>query len=365
MAPPSPDRSRYSIKIQLCFIGLLALLLSARGAVADDPVSPPVVDSIAPSPNLPATSPWNLDSLSQTPSFTWRNNSGAVRSLLFQSEPFNGKPTQVFAYYATPQTLTGSPAAPARSLPGIVLVHGGGGTAFREWVEIWAKRGYAAIAMDLTGHAPIEGKNEHQPENRAAVPVYGCGFLGDNSAWLPRLDKMTPGQRSRWIALWDPSSYLPAATMPIFFVNGTNDFAYPLDSYMKSYAAVPGEKRIRITVNMPHSHQAGWEPAEIGLYVDSMLLGGESLPDFGEPRIEDGRARATCSSPLKLTRAALHYTIGAGPINKREWVSVDAEIAGDQISCAAPPENATAWFMTATDERSATASTVVVIRNAQ
>ena len=50
---------------------------------------------------------------------------------------------------------------------------------------------------------------------------------------------------------------LPACRVPIFFVNGTNDFAYPLDSYMKSYALVPGPRNIRITVNMPHGHSQG------------------------------------------------------------------------------------------------------------
>ena len=33
----------------------------------------------------------------------------------------------------------------------MVCVHGGGETAFKEWVEIWVSRGYAAIAMDLSG----------------------------------------------------------------------------------------------------------------------------------------------------------------------------------------------------------------------
>ena len=39
----------------------------------------------------------------------------------------------------------------------MVLVHGGGGTAFTEWATLWAKRGYVAIAMDLAGNGP-DGK---------------------------------------------------------------------------------------------------------------------------------------------------------------------------------------------------------------
>ena len=43
--------------------------------------------------------------------------------------------------------------------------------------------------------------------------------------------------------------------MPVFFINGTNDFAYPLDSYAKTYGLVKSERDFRITVNMPHGHQ--------------------------------------------------------------------------------------------------------------
>ncbi len=252
---------------------LLAIIFSVATSNA--------TDTIKPSPNLPSTSPWNLEKLAQTPSFTWVDEKGPVRSLLYEGEPYQGKPTRVFAYYATPQTVAGAVVTASRSLPGIVLVHGGGGTAFREWAELWAKRGYAAIAMDLTGHQPIEGKDVNKPDSRsalpdggpamddpamfanvekepgeqwtyhavadvirahsllrsfrevdpehtaitgiswggyltcitsgvdsrfkAAVPIYGCGFLGDNSAWLDRLNAMPAPQRERWVALWDPS----------------------------------------------------------------------------------------------------------------------------------------------------------------
>ena len=35
-----------------------------------------------------------------------------------------------------------------------MLLHGGGGTAFPEWVRIWNEHGYAAIALALEGQAP-------------------------------------------------------------------------------------------------------------------------------------------------------------------------------------------------------------------
>ena len=36
-------------------------------------------------------------------------------------------------------------------VPGVVLVHGGGGTAFSEWVTEWTNRGYAAISIAVEG----------------------------------------------------------------------------------------------------------------------------------------------------------------------------------------------------------------------
>jgi dienelactone hydrolase len=385
---------------------------------------------------LAQSTPWDLKRLGEPPDFQWVDAEGPVRALMYRGELYQGQPTRVFAYYATPGSLAGDVTRDA-NLPAVVLVHGGGGTAFREWAELWAKRGYAAIAMDLAGCRPVEGKNPHSPENRtrlpdggpnqrdeekfgsielpvteqwpyhavaavvrahslvrsfpevdgkktavtgiswggyltcivagvdrrfqAAVPVYGCGFLHENSAWLDRFAKMSPENRQRWVALWDPSRYLSSVSMPILLVNGTNDFAYPLDSYMKSFEAVPGTKQIRVTVDMPHSHPAGWAPPEIGLFVDHYLRGGKALPSVGQPRIENGKVLATATSPLKLSGAELHWTSEDVPINKRQWQSSPATVEGDTLKADAPPSDATAWFVTVADERGAVVSSPVVM----
>ena len=109
---------------------------------------------IQPADSLPETTPWNLPALSGAPEFDWDDTleqKQPVRSLHYQGLKYQGKPTRVFAYYATPGTLAGNPALD-KDLPAVVLVHGGGGTAFEQWAKLWASRGYAAIAMDLAGH---------------------------------------------------------------------------------------------------------------------------------------------------------------------------------------------------------------------
>jgi cephalosporin-C deacetylase-like acetyl esterase len=43
---------------------------------------------------------------------------------------------------------------------------------------------------------------------KAAVPVYGCGYLHENSVWKEnRLDKMEVPIREKWVRNFDPSSY--------------------------------------------------------------------------------------------------------------------------------------------------------------
>ena len=392
-------------------------------------------DVIHRSSQLPATTPWDLELLSKSPHFEWLDQQGPVHSLLYDGHSYNGDSTQVFAYYASPGTLKGDPSVD-KNLPAIVLVHGGGGTAFREWAELWAKRGYAAIAMDLAGHRPIEGKNAHDGRNRkrlenggpnqgdgekfgsvdkppgeqwpyhavanvilahslirnfdgvdrqrtavtgiswggyltcivaglddrfkAAVPVYGCGFLNDNSAWLGRFGRMNDEQRERWIMLWDPSRYLPAVSMPILFVNGTNDFAYPLDSYMKSFDTVPADKQLCVTVNMPHSHTDGWAPAEIGFFVDQHLRGMRSLPVLDDLVLKDGKASIKWSGTEKITRAELHHTTDRADINKRKWTSTPAMIEGHTVSASVPSKQTSAWFLTVQDDRGAIVSSRVV-----
>ena len=373
----------------------------------------------------PESMPWKLEALADAPEFSWADEKSPVRTLYYRGERFQERSTRVFACYATPGTLAGDRSAD-RELPGVVLVHGGGGTAFPEWVELWARRGYAALAMDLGGSGPEKKRLEDggpeqsdeskflaidQPvteqwtyhavanvirahsllrsfrevdlertaltgiswggyltcivaglDNRfqAAVPVYGCGFLHENSIWDGRFARFENSQRTRWVRLWDPSQYIGSATMPMLFINGTNDCCYPLDSYAKTYDLVQSERNFRITVGMPHGHRAGWEPVEIGIFIDAYLLGGAPLAKIARPSRDASRAIAAVVSATELVGAELHYTTDAGFLRTREWTSQPAAVADFRLSAARPPAGTTAWFFTATDVRGATVSSELV-----
>lgn len=393
------------------------------------------------------TGPWNLSELKQAPPMRWLAQTGPVHALLYAGEKYQGRDTEVFAFYASPATL--GEATPEARFPGVVLIHGGGGTAFAEWTWQWAKRGYAAMAMDLSGSRPIDpqfdaagvpvpnqaaradtrtrlpngGPQQGHPEKfdsiggdvsddwpfhaaasvirahsllrsfsevladrtavtgiswggyttclvaslddrfRAAVPVYGCGFLFEGeSVQKPSIDQLGE-QREAWIKAYDPSSLLPRCRVPILFVNGTNDVHYPLDSYQKSLDVVSGVKQLRIEVNMPHGHPPGWAPQEIGLFIDSYCRDGQPLPVPGKPMLLGDQVRMPYASAVPLKSAALHYTTDKGLRSRRVWHSLPAELGRDLVTAPQPPADANTWFLSVTDNRGAMVSSTIQFRH--
>ncbi len=375
--------------------------------------------------SLPDSMPWNLAELSSAPAHEWSEGI-EVRSLYYTGEPYSGHDTRVFAYYATPGTLSGNPADD-KNLPAIVLVHGGGGTAFPEWVKLWASRGYAAIAMDLSGCGPerkklVDGGPKHDHEHKfhaidlpvteqwtyhavanvirahslirsfpevdaartaisgiswggyttcivagldhrfkAAVPVYGCGFIYENSSWMNEFAKMSAAQRAKWIQLWDPSQYIGSAAMPMLFVNGGTDFHYRPKQHAKTYRRVRAPKNLCYLPQLKHGHVFD-RPAAIEVFVEQQLNRGTPLARISAPEVYDTQVRARVDAKAKLVSAELHYTLDSLAINPRErvWVTQPATLRGNQIAAALPPEGATIWFLTVMDERDTTVSSSLV-----
>ena len=383
---------------------------------------------IRPAETLPKTTPWDLQALSRPPAFTWGDGK-TIRTLHYKGEPFHGKPTRVFAYYATPGTLAGD-TSQDKNLPAVVLVHGGGGQAFDKWAELWAKRGYAAIAMDLAGnslgrkrladggpdqsdetkfgaieqpltdqwtyHAVADVILAHSlirsfPEvdaqrtaitgiswggyltcivsgldNRfqAAVPVYGCGFLHENSCWLEQFKKMSPQNKAKWVRHWDPSMYVGSAAMPMLFVNGGNDFAYPPDSHAKTYGLVKTAKNLRFSPELPHGHIFD-RPQAIEIFIDQHLKGGTPLPRIAAPVVTEKQITAAVDTQTKLVSAKLCYTTDQlpGDPRTRKWAEKPAQIEENIVLADLPPENTAVWFITATDDRGATVSSELVFKD--
>ena len=54
---------------------------------------------------LPKETPWDLAALKKVPAFEWIRQKSGVHSMLYAGEKYRGKPTRVFAYYASHKPL--------------------------------------------------------------------------------------------------------------------------------------------------------------------------------------------------------------------------------------------------------------------
>lgn len=356
--------------------------------------------------------PFPLDKLSEVPDVFPTDVAPAdgFKSFFYAGVPYKGKPTRVYAYYGVPRPA-GDKSDAARKYPAMVLIHGGGGTAFERWVKVWNERGYAAIAMDVCGCVPVGTygnwkRHEHggppgwdasfgqlndpiedqwayhavsaaalghslicsYPEVDAkrigvtgiswggyltcilsgvdtrfqfAAPVYGCGFLGDNSVWVPTLEKLSAEKSALWLNHWDPSSYLTRTKMPVLWVNGTNDFAYPMDSWQKSYRLPTSPRTLSLRVRMPHGHgPAGENPEEIHIYANSFLKNEKPLPVFTEQGQTGDEAWAKFTPGVPIESAELAWTRDTGKWQDRKWEQLPAMVdqAAGRVSAKIPAE---------------------------
>ncbi len=375
---------------------------------------------------------FDLEALSKPPAVFPADGISAegVKAFFYEGAKYQGKPTRVFAYYGVP---AGS-GNDGKKHPAMVLIHGGGGSAFDRWVKLWNSRGYAAIAMDVCGCVPVGtyGKwqrHEHggppgwdasfgqldapvedqwtfqavsavalahslirsYPEVDAdrigvtgiswggyltsvvvgvdsrfqfAVPVYGCGFLGENSVWLPAFEKLGKEQAYLWVRQWDPSSYLGQAKMPILWVNGTNDFAYPMDSWQKSYRLPKGNRTLCLRIRMPHGHgAAGENPEEIHVFANQILRQGKPFATITDQGHSADETWATFKSEVAMTKAELAVTRDLGKWQDRKWESLPAEIDtnGGRVT-AKLPADAKVFYLNLFDERNCVVSTQHVER---
>lgn len=135
------------------------------------------------------------DSLWQTPQYyrdTQNDRSGAgiageIQALYYRSD-YLGEESYAFAFLGIPEGASAQSKKPA-----VLLIHGGGGTAYWQWVREWVNRGYVALAMDLEGHVPKpEGTSDNMPAdlyvdsqyNAPHNSNYGDAALPVEQTWM-------------------------------------------------------------------------------------------------------------------------------------------------------------------------------------
>jgi len=337
-----------------------------------------------------------------------------IEGLFFDNVPYQGNPTRVFAWMGIP------PSEDGRPVPGIILIHGGKGTAFVNWVKLWNDRGYAAIAYDTSGSLPFPPQADPRPRHahsgpggwggfhqaagpvadhwtfhavtaaiRAhallrsqpgvdparigatgvswggyltailagvdphlafAAPVYGCGFTADTT-FGKRLRSLPPPQSERWLSLWDPVHYLPAAKLPILWVNGTNDAFFFPPPWQASHQLAPGTATVSLLPNLPHNQQTGSALSEVAAFADSVVRGAPPLPRVLRATQVGQQLRAPFVASTPVVRAELVYTTDdSSPWPERPWTAVPARLGPNTID-ADLPQDARHAFLNLIDER--------------
>jgi dienelactone hydrolase len=375
---------------------------------------------------------WDVKRLLGTPpkaeyGATVEKDGCTVQEVYYESEPFHGKPTKIFAYLAVPKG-----DIPAEKFPAVLLVHGGGGKAFPDWAEYWGNRGYVALAMDLAG-CGADGKPHEQAgpgqgddvkfrdfdinnpgdirdmwtyqaiaavlcghsllvarkdvdskriaetgvswggylscifaavdtKLVASVPVYGCGFLHENSVWIDNyFHKMPKKKLTEWVSLFDPSSYLGKTKCPMLLINSPTDFGYYIDSYQKSYELAKSHNKhvtLSLIVGMPHGHI--WTFQEVLAFIDSYCLKKKPLAQLDAPKINGSEIQATFTADVLIKEAALCYTNDTDVPPKCQWQSIPAKLSGNNVSAVIPEKRPIRCYLQITDERGLKTSSMYV-----
>ena len=79
----------------------------------------------------------------EIPQLSYTDSNGSdIKAVLYAGMPYHGSETEVFAYVGVP-----AGASAENPVPSMVLVHGAAGHAYKDWVELWCSKRYAAISF--------------------------------------------------------------------------------------------------------------------------------------------------------------------------------------------------------------------------
>ena len=346
---------------------------------------------------------WSAEPLYRVPAFRDSpfpdSHAPGLRDILFDGMPVNGKPAPVFAYIGMPEG-----PAPEGGFPGIVLIHGGGGTAFPGYVKLWVSYGYAVIALDwynqrpllapdsqgdemsVTERAPLEGgkRQDHvanvgnmvlahsllrslpgvDPEKTGFVGLswgswYGAIVASVDTRFRFALEiycggvnrKLDPG-----MAFFEfvDGRFLHAAKVPVCWISGTNDHNIVPEQIQDAWEECPKAFNKSFIIELPHSH-IGFTFPSCRRTADAFLKGGTHLPRLKNTKLENGIISARIDFPGKGNLKPVLCFLPDGPMPEktwdRVWYKLPAKIEGDRIF-ASVPENALQCFLSAYDEES-------------
>lgn len=93
---------------------------------------------------------WQKQEFKYVPEYDRKEEDCNIKGIFLRSD-YKGEESYAFGYLGFPEGTKEQDDKPA-----VLLVHGGGGTAYYQWVREWNDRGYVALALDMEGHIPKE-----------------------------------------------------------------------------------------------------------------------------------------------------------------------------------------------------------------
>ncbi|MFA4843568.1 MAG: alpha/beta fold hydrolase [Candidatus Margulisiibacteriota bacterium] len=202
---------------------------------------------------------------------------------------------------------------------------------------------------------------------RAAVNVFGAGYIPEGCTWEDWFNAMPALDKEIWMAYLDPKNFLATQHAPILFITGTNDHCYYLPTFQKSYEEVTAKKNYYLIPNLRHRFLASAQDPAFA-WLDQRLKRGGSFPTIevltpfqkGNNRIVVP-VKVSAASPVTSVR--LYYTLG-GPQQwtTKKWLEIRPH-QEKNISYFSIPEKLlrpeVMYFVSAKDSRGGVTSSLV------
>ena len=327
---------------------------------------------------------WRIDELFAAPAFRELDDPVSawpgLKSLMVSGKGPNDTSAEFFCYYGRPEG-----PAPEGGFPGVVLAHGGGGTAFPNYTKEWIDRGFAVIALDWYNQRPAPGLTNAPPGEVTVprIPLEGgkrqdhvavvanmvlshsllrsfpevnrerTVFVGLSwSSWygtcVAAVDDRFRGTVLIYCADRNPAQptrralvdgrFLHAVKSPAWWIVGTNDRNVTPETSQAGFDECPKHWGHAIVPNLPHSH-CGFKFESVMRMAKHFACGEPALPRLGDLSVTDGVATAKILSPgASQGRAFLSYTLDRNvPVaHERKWISAAADIDGDIVRAKLP-----------------------------